>query len=1490
MAVLTTPSNHTDSFIAQHLPEWLHAASLEQIRALRTRAEENRHIEQRLASLFKSMVSPQWYAQQMLAATIEQKLGVQVDLTHALWRERWDSYSLLGSGVLHHHYSFHPAMTHLMQNFPSGSSFDARSGIISEAHGMSFTAPLLVDSASLASACRLLDAGKLYQDYLGTFFDDAACTLLAEGLRKRLALASGLAGLRGDITEVDAATLEHTLDEVMVPGAKHPSVVVKHLHVLGHALIGALVIELSDGGAGGLAYPGAGVLLYLPHGPLKKFGDLDSLKSHMVNLFEKPEHASDLLKLVAVDARAAFQAVLEKRLSDAAPDLEVTGKTAGASLFTEMARLHVARIKADARFLLVPVEEVDRLQRLQRLQTLEQVGLNLAQMAAMFVPQLGAMMLAATVVEVLGEIGVAVYDWSRGHQHEALEHVLGVAETVAVTALTAAGGAAVARGFRRSAFVDEMVPVELDNAVPRLWVEDLSHYRALGVPHNAVRGQKGLFQHGDSHWWLHESVYYPVSRKNQANPWRLVRHDGKADFAPALYWNGEHGWRLNWQRPQSWRGERALLGHLWPLTSDLDSQRVTQVLKVADVDQAQLRRAVAEQRALPVSLRDTLERFEADKRIEDFFATFASHQGENDSPLLQWCVDQLTEQQRAPASVSASILAQAPRLREGLMNHLTHTLAISPEAAVIQRDFPGLPAAYAEEVIANGTAEQRQRLLGQGRLDLALAERARLALQEARVCRALQGLYLENAYHPDLPSLVFGLLRKEPAWPMAHNVQVREASPTGRVLAELYPVTNPASVKVLVWERGQMSVYEGGKPVAQDAEGACGLLERLWQFLPEAERSRLGWSATDDVQALRAGLQARIPAQRKAVQELMGMQVSRPTFRAPARLPDHRYGYLLSGRGSANHLAERTLQDRIRSLYPGFSAQQLELYLQVLEEQPGSPFTHLLELEGQYTRLDLTLEQWAALPADAADVALRRRICDELRRCWRFQGHSGRRQANGDPGMLLSLSGIGTGELPDLSAVEGFSHVSEIALANMRLGDVPERFLRPFHGITTLNLDNNALTRLPAVLSQLRELQELTISRNSLHLDDAGFEVLAGMPRLAVLDLSDNSIGNFTIAMDRLPRLRQLGLRGVGLTQVPDHLERAVSLEYVDLRDNHIAELPLAVRAQRTHWRSRLALAGNPLPALYRDLWVDASRTSDSELSADGDGFHLSRWVERLDPAQRASRTAQWNRLVDESGSGDFFTLIGELTDTSDFRLARDDLEARVWAMLDTIESNTALREQTFALASEPRTCVDSVISSFGLLEIRLLSASVEAAAGEHAEGELLSLARRFFRLDRVEAYARQDMSGRETLGEEVDQIEVSLAYRVGLARTLELPGQATTMQFRTIAGVTEEHLKTAEAAVRAAEASEDLAMDISERGFWFDHLQRQYRTSFDVLREPFVQQMEALYAGRERLTDAQYDTQARAIAKACDEAVKAKALELTRQALARESEQLLPG
>lgn len=59
-------------------------------------------------------------------------------------------------------------------------------------------------------------------------------------------------------------------------------------------------------------------------------------------------------------------------------------------------------------------------------------------------PGLGELLLAQLAVQVTEQTYDGVSDWAQGHQHEAAEHLLGVAEIVAVTAATAAG----ARGGR----------------------------------------------------------------------------------------------------------------------------------------------------------------------------------------------------------------------------------------------------------------------------------------------------------------------------------------------------------------------------------------------------------------------------------------------------------------------------------------------------------------------------------------------------------------------------------------------------------------------------------------------------------------------------------------------------------------------------------------------------------------------------------------------------------------------------------------------------------------------------------------------------------------------------------------------------------------------------------------------------------------------------------------------------------------------------------
>jgi hypothetical protein len=257
--------------------------------------------------------------------------------------------------------------------------------------------------------------------------------------------------------------------------------------------------------------------------------------------------------------------------------------------------------------------------------------------------------------------------------------------------------------------------------------------------------------------------------------------------------------------------------------------------------------------------------------------------------------------------------------------------------------------------------------------------------------------------------------------------------------------------------------------------------------------------------------------------------------------------------------------------------------------------------------------------------------------------------------------------------------------------------------------------------------------------------------------------------------------------------------------------------------------------------------------------------------------------LQAEPGSHDFFQLLGELSGTSDFRQAREDLERRVWEMLEAAQESSELRQELFSLAANPRTCVDSVASCFSALEVRVFTAR---ALQRRVPGEVgaarLDVARRLFRLDRVEQIAREDIDSRRAAGRGVDEVEVSLAYRSGLARELGLPGQPATMQFQAVAGVSEAQLADAAQAVRDAEDSEALAEYISQRDFWQEYLRQEYAERFSAVEQPFWDRLEALEEG-EGISEGAYLAQSNQLASEREQAFKALALDLTRQALAAE-------
>jgi hypothetical protein len=327
--------------------------------------------------------------------------------------------------------------------------------------------------------------------------------------------------------------------------------------------------------------------------------------------------------------------------------------------------------------------------------------------------------------------------------------------------------------------------------------------------------------------------------------------------------------------------------------------------------------------------------------------------------------------------------------------------------------------------------------------------------------------------------------------------------------------------------------------------------------------------------------------------------------------------------------------------------------------------------------------------------------------------------------------------------------------------------------------------------------------------------------------------------------------------------------------------MPQAMLDAPLAMRQGVELDGNPLSLTVRQrmagVEVDAQAVVPAPVQISA---ARTQWLELADPARRAASERLWDALRAESGSDDFFQLLAELTGTRDFRVIPTDLQRRVWAMLEAMLGDTVLRDELFTLAADPRTCVDSVASCFSVLEVRFyVTQALHESEPVAARLTRLRVARQLFRLDQVERIARADVAARLAQERGVDEVEVSLAYRTGLASELELPGQPRTMQFESIAGVTQAQLTAAADTVRQAEGSEQLARYIAQRDFWLQYLRQEHSQAFTDVEAPFWVRLDGV-SEAEAGSEGAYLSQLNNLAEERKAAIEALALRLTREAL----------
>lgn len=885
----------------------------------------------------------------------------------------------------------------------------------------------------------------------------------------------------------------------------------------------------------------------------------------------------------------------------------------------------------------------------------------------------------------------------------------------------------------------------------------------------------------------------------------------------------------NLEYPQQWQAEGELLRKLDPAFAGLDDLRVRHVLESTGLQADQLRRLYVEQAGAPARLRDAVQRY-------DMHAQQPTLRGE---------------------ALEAQLAAAQPPLE--------------PAAQPLQRDFPGLSARAAEEILAQASDSQRSSLGERQRVPLALAEQARWSVHDSRLDRACAGLRLPRAVNADTEQLALGLVQGLAPWPEAVRLELREGSADGAVLASAGKA-EATEVRLLVRHAEQYQAIDGqGQGMGA---GPSDLLPALWLQLDTLQKTTLG--TLTDAGGLADALARQARAERVQAARLIGLATPPGRVRPPLRLGDGRLGYPLSGRGESSRMAVRRALHRV---FPTLADDELDQYLNDLRQRGVDPWAHLRQLGEQQGNLQQVLQQWMGEAPSLRSRLGRGRAAERFRRSWR------RKTGQVADGYRLVIDDEVLERLPALPPGLMFEHVTLLSLRNLRLTRVDADFFSRFPNLRVLDLAGNALAALPQGIEQLTRLTHLRLGDNRIVLDRAAVQRLQRLAQLRELDLAGNPLG-MAPDISGMPALREVYLRDTGLETPPPSVLQHPFVARVDLRGNRIRQLGEALLALPARRLQALSLHDNPLPADSQlQLQAGGAVPTLGGAHAQLDAGVRDLWLGRSVGAQRSTRLARWDRLREEPGADGLFRYLADLARSKVYRLREKVLREQVWAILEHCEHNSEVREAVFSQASSAASCADHMLLTLSNLETTVMVVERSAGhTGRYAERALLRLGRDLFRLDEVERIAAEHITTQVRMHPMglIDEVEVGLAYRVGLAEPLGLPAQPGFMFYSRLSGVTAMHLNAARGRVITAQTPQALARSLVQREFWVNHLYSRFAARFNEMNRPFHERLEALEAQAADLALGVYLPQVEQVASERNDAEQQLLQALTEEALAR--------
>ena len=459
------------------------------------------------------------------------------------------------------------------------------------------------------------------------------------------------------------------------------------------------------------------------------------------------------------------------------------------------------------------------------------------------------------------------------------------------------------------------------------------------------------------------------------------------------------------------------------------------------------------------------------------------------------------------------------------------------------------------------------------------------------------------------------------------------------------------------------------------------------------------------------------------------------------------------------------------------------------------------------------------------------------------------------------------GEMPKLEFMHlSHNHLSELPESIGRLGALRE-----------IKAEGNRLESLPTSIGQLANLAELDVSDNQISQLP---ETMGGMRSLVILVISENPLSELPEALRHSP-LVDLCANSTALGQLPPMIFSLRSLESLLLAETPMTLLPREIAqldrlrtldlsyCQMTSMPEEIVqlpeqcsvdLTGNPLSEAIINNLRQAQGQGGPQIhfSVDDEGpadhatqpleANVAKWLKELTPEQQQ----KWQQLGTESRASHLNTWLEFMDQTADYRneQTRPRLEQRMQQLLTDLTRMLETPGDThFALylgiAEEATsTCRDRI--AVGLNNMEMQQINIRASRGELSSSQLMTLGREMFIREQISQIAAEKVKGLRM----VDEVEVHLAYQVGLQQSMGLTLGNQDMLYRACSQVGDEDLQQARQHIEERLNTPDLLRDfLADWAPLREHVRQQHAGDWQAIEHSFQQREDQAY-GQDGDTD----------------------------------------